>query len=194
MIKKIVLSILLLVVLLMTLNFSLTSFTYHSSNFSLSLLFGFIVSSFLLFLLFKKKEEKILEKAGIKKEVEKNRIIEEYGLTKYSCELRKNIEYVSKIYSNIREKLVYLGYMETEEMKQLEERSRIVEEMLDSLYDALENLKKGREYNSVSSVEHAFKLSEDLPYSELVENLRNLATKMREAYTLKTIKLKELKN
>ncbi|MFH8132233.1 MAG: hypothetical protein QW321_01345, partial [Candidatus Aenigmatarchaeota archaeon] len=85
-------------------------------------------------------------------------------------------------------------YMETEEMKQLEERSRIVEEMLDSLYDALENLKKGREYNSVSSVEHAFKLSEDLPYSELVENLRNLATKMREAYTLKTIKLKELKN
>ncbi|MFH8132154.1 MAG: hypothetical protein QW321_00930 [Candidatus Aenigmatarchaeota archaeon] len=103
MIKKIVLSILLLVVLLMTLNFSLTSFTYHSSNFSLSLLFGFIVSSFLLFLLFKKKEEKILEKAGIKKEVEKNRIIEEYGLTKYSCELRKNIEYVSKIYSNIRE-------------------------------------------------------------------------------------------
>lgn len=193
MIKKMFLVIFLLIFLLLALNYSNTGLAFYSQSFSLSLFLGFFFSVVLLFLIFRRRERKILEKTGIKEQVEKNEIVQKYSLTSYVEKLRKSIDYVSKIYNNMKDRLNSLEYLESEEMKQLEEKSKIVEEILDSLYDALENLKKGKEYNSVSSVEYALGIAQDLAYSGLTENLQALATKMREAYTLKSIKLRELK-
>lgn len=190
MIKKIII-IFLVILLFLTLNYSTTSLASYTTNINFGLIAIFSIV-FLVFLIFSKKKEKILEKAGIKEHVERDKIIQKYSLANYLDDLRKNMGYLSKLYGDIRKKVDEIGHLESDYVKQLEERMKTVEEILDSLYNAIKNIKKGEYYNSVTNVEYAFGLSEDLSYSELTNSLKTLAGKMREAYTLRSIKLKEL--
>jgi hypothetical protein len=173
-------------------NYSYTSFVSSSAKtgFGLILIFLFI---FLIILLFfgRKKEEKILEKSGVKGSVEREKLLQEYDMRRYLEDLRNNIDYVGKLYGKMKSEFDKVGYLESVEKEELEKNLRRTGKILNLLYSALRYLKEGKNYHCVTDVEDAWRTSENLPYSDLREKLGTLASKLRETYTLGTIKLKE---
>jgi Ca2+/Na+ antiporter len=176
------------------LNFSYTGFASSSSQINLWIIFTFLLISLAIILFFsKKKEEKITEKSGVKEAIERKKFLQEYDIRKYLPDLRNSIDYVGKLYGEMKEKFNKIGYLESKEREELEENLERTEEILDLLHRALDYLKEGKDYLCVADVEDAWRISETLSYSNLKEKLGNLALKLRETYTLGRIKEQEKK-
>ncbi len=173
-------------------NYSYTGFVSSSAKtgFGLILIFLFI---FLIILLFfgRKKEEKILDKSGAREIIERKKLLQEYDMRRYLEDLRNNIDYVGRLYGKMKNEFDKVGYLESVEKEGLEKNLKRTGKILNLLYSALSYLKEGKNYYCVTDVEDAWRVSESLPYSDLREKLGTLALKLRETYTLGTIKLKE---